>query len=72
MNTTRPPKDLPQLLARRRQARRRRRLLRVDVALGVLIATVTLVIAPGLAVVAVIALVVLAFCAASLVLDRRR
>ena len=58
--------------ARRRQLRRRRGLRRLDVALGVLVAIVALVVAPGVAVVAIGAVIVLLACALSLLIGRRR
>jgi Flp pilus assembly protein TadB len=60
------------LQARRRQARRRRHLIRVDIGLGLLIAVVAILFAPGLAIVAVVALLVLAICIVSRLLERRR
>ncbi len=68
----RPPRDLSQLRARRSDALRRRRLLRVDLALGLLGAGALLIATPGLAIVAVVALVLLALCGLSLLLERRR
>jgi len=62
--------------ARRRRAAaaraRRKRLLRIDIALALLLALATLVLAPGLAMVALIALGVLVLCALSLVVERLR
>ena len=60
------------LQARRRQARRRRHLIRVDIGLGLLISVVAILFAPGLAIVAVVALLVLAICIVSHLLERRR
>jgi Flp pilus assembly protein TadB len=60
------------LRARRRQASRRRHLFRVDIGLGVLIAFVALLLAPGVAIVAVAALLVLVICIASILLDQWR
>jgi uncharacterized membrane protein YoaK (UPF0700 family) len=65
-------KDMPYLRARRLQARRRRYLLRVDFGLGALVAVVALLFAPGVAIVAVAALLVLAICIVSFVFERRR
>lgn len=62
----------PELRARRRQARRRRRLLRVDIAIGALTALVLLLASPGLAIAGAIALLVLLVCVASIPLARRR
>jgi hypothetical protein len=67
-----PSRDVAQLRARRRQARRRRRLARLDLGLGVLGAIVLIVATPGLAISGLIALLVLAACALSFVLERRR
>jgi Flp pilus assembly protein TadB len=69
-----PPqsRDVSQLRARRRQARRRRRLARLDLGLGVLGAIVLIVATPGLAISGLIALIVLAACAVSFILERRR
>ena len=72
MNAAKPLKDMPHLRARRRQARRRRYLLRMDIGLGAVIATVALLLAPGVAIVAIAALLVLAICAVSLVFERGR
>jgi len=63
---------MAQVRDRRRNARRRRRLARLDIALGVLGAIVLLVATPGLAVSALIALLVLALCGLSLVVQRRK
>jgi len=60
------------LRARRRQASRRRYLFRVDISLGLLIAAAALLLAPGVAIVAVVALLVLAICTLSILLERRR
>ncbi len=72
MSATKPLKDMSYLHARRRQASRRRHLFRVDIGLGLLIAIVTLLIAPGVAIVAAVALLVLAICIASIPLERWR
>jgi len=72
VSATKPLKDMSYLHARRRQASRRRHLFRVDVGLGLLIAVVALLLAPGVAIVAVGALVVLAICGISILLERRR
>jgi hypothetical protein len=50
---------------------RARRRARIDIALGVAVALVVLALAPGLAVVAVVALVAIAGCLLSLLLRRR-
>jgi Flp pilus assembly protein TadB len=65
------PRDISQLQARRRQARRRRNLARLDLGLGLLGAIVLILATPGLAIVALVALLVLALCALSIVLERR-
>jgi uncharacterized protein (DUF58 family) len=49
-----------------------RNVLTVDVALAVGLAAIVLIVAPGVAVVAILALLVLAVCGASLLIDRRR
>ena len=69
-----PPqsRDVSQLRARRRQARRRRRLARLDLGLGVLAAIVLIVATPGFAISGLIALIVLAACAVSFIRERRR
>ncbi|HUN79242.1 MAG TPA: hypothetical protein VMU32_09995 [Solirubrobacteraceae bacterium] len=51
---------------------RRRRLLRIDIALAVLLALATIALAPGMAMVALMALVVLALCGLSLAVERLR
>jgi hypothetical protein len=63
---------MTQLHARRRQARRRRRLARLDLGLGVLGALVLLIATPGLAITALVALLVLALCLLSVAVERRR
>jgi hypothetical protein len=60
------------LRARRQQARRRRYLVRVDIGLGLLFAVLGLLLAPGLAIVAVGALLVLAICLVWGLIERRR
>jgi Flp pilus assembly protein TadB len=66
------PRDISLLRARRREADRRRRLLRLDLALGVLGAIVLLLATPGLAIAAVVAGVLLAVCVVSVLVERRR
>jgi hypothetical protein len=61
-----------ELRARRRLARRRQRVARIDLGLGVLGAIVLLLATPGLAITALIALLVLALCALSVIVERRR
>jgi Flp pilus assembly protein TadB len=58
--------------AHRREIRRRRGLRRLDVAIGVLLAVIALVVAPGVAVVAIGAVIVLVACGLSLLYGRRR
>jgi Flp pilus assembly protein TadB len=67
-----PSRDGSELRERRRVARRRQRLARIDLGLGAAGALVLLLATPGLAVTAVIALLVLALCALSVVVQRRR
>jgi Flp pilus assembly protein TadB len=67
-----PPQEMGELRARRRDARRRRRLARMDLGLGVVGAIVLLVATPGLAIAALIALLVLLLCGLSFFLERRR
>ncbi len=57
---------------RRREARRRTRLARVDLALGVVAALLVLVLSPGLAITGLLALIVLAALGISIVVGRRR
>jgi hypothetical protein len=71
MSSYRGP-DLSELRARRRLARRRRRLARIDVGLGVLVAIVLLIVSPGLAITGLVALATLGVCLVSLALERRR
>jgi hypothetical protein len=56
---------------RRRDARRRRHVARVDLGLGVAGAVVLLLATPGLAITALVALIVLVLCLLTLVLERR-
>jgi hypothetical protein len=64
------PRDLSRSQARRRQSRRRRNLARVDVGLGLVCAVVLILATPGLAITAVVALLVLVVCGLSFVLER--
>ncbi len=66
------PADMGELRGRRRQARRRRRLARIDVGLGVAGAIVLLIASPGLAITGLIAALVLAVCAISALAQRRK
>jgi Flp pilus assembly protein TadB len=65
------PRDISQLQARRRAAERRRRLFRLDIGLGVLLAVILLIATPGLAIAAVLAAAMLLGCVASVVIARR-
>ena len=67
-----PSREVSELRERRRLARRRQRLARIDLGLGAAGALVLLLATPGLAVSAVIALLVLALCGLSVVVERRR
>jgi hypothetical protein len=67
-----PHADVSRLHARRREARRRRHLARVDVGLGLLGALVLVIATPGLAITGLVALIVLALCGLTFALDRRR
>jgi hypothetical protein len=64
--------EMTHLRARRRDARRRQRVARLDLALGVLVALVLFVVSPGLAVTAIVALLTLLVCGVSLLVGRRR
>ena len=66
------PKGRAHLQARRRVARRRRHLARVDLGLGLLGALILVLAAPGLAIAGLVAFVVLAGCLAAYLLERRR
>ncbi len=72
----RPPagqaRGMGELRLRRREAQRKRGLLRLDLAVGVLAAIVLLLITPGVAVAAIVALLVLAGCVGSVFVERRR
>jgi hypothetical protein len=58
-------RDVRQLRVRRGDAKRRRGLLRLDIAIGVLVAIALMLATPGVAFAAIVALVVLAGCAVS-------
>ena len=62
----------PDVLQRRREARRRTRLARIDLALGVVGALLVLLLSPGFAITGLIALLVLVACLFSIVVERRR
>ena len=70
MNAPEPPRAPRALRARRRSDRRRRRVARLDVAVGLLLALVLVLATPGLAIAAVIALLVLGICLVSVLLER--
>ena len=72
VSATKPLNDMAHLRARRRQARRRRYLFRRDIGLALLIAVVALLLAPGVAIVAVAALLILAICGVSILLEQWR
>jgi Flp pilus assembly protein TadB len=61
-----------ELQARRQDLRRRRGRRRLDVAIGVLLALFGILVAPGRAVVAIVAVIVLLVCALSFFYARRR
>ena len=65
------PRDISVLHSRRREANRRRRLLRVDIGLGVLAGIVLLLATPGIAIAAIFAGVLLVVCVASVLVQRR-
>ena len=64
-------KDLSQVRARRRAARLRRRLVRLDVAAGLVLAAVVLLASAGVAIAALIGLLLLAACGTSIAVERR-
>lgn len=66
-----PAAHISELRARRRQARRKRRLARIDLGLGVAGALVLLLASPGLAITWLIAVLVLAVCGISILVQRR-
>jgi Flp pilus assembly protein TadB len=66
------PREISQLRARRRALDRRRRLFRLDLAVGVLAAIILMVATPGLAIAALVAGVMLIACFVSVILERRR
>jgi len=63
--------DLPELRVRRREARRRRRLLRVDLGVGLFSGIVLLLATPGLAIAALIAFALIGLCTLSILRERR-
>jgi anti-sigma factor RsiW len=68
---TRTPRDMAELRSRRREADRRRRLVRVDLGLGLLGAIALLIFTPGLAIAALVALLLVVLCTVSVVVERR-
>lgn len=66
-----PAADISELRTRRRQARRRRRLVRIDLGLGVTGGLVLLLASPGLAITLLIAVLVLAVCGISILVQQR-
>ena len=65
-------RDMAELRERRRRASNRKRLLRLDLGLGVLAAILLLIISPGLAITGLVAVVLLVGVLASIVIERRR
>jgi len=63
---------MAELRSRRREADRRRRLVRVDLGLGLLGAIALLIFTPGLAIAALLALLLVVLCMVSAVAQRRR
>jgi hypothetical protein len=63
---------MERLRARRRAWRQRRRLLRLDLALGVAAALIILLASPGLAITGLLSLGILLACGASIAIERRR
>jgi hypothetical protein len=74
MSVAEPPHDHARLRARRVASgrSRRRRLARIDAAIGLLIAVVLLLASPGLAIAGIVALLLLAACGISLLWRRLR
>ena len=65
-------RDMAELRERRRRASNRKRLLRLDLGLGVLAAILLLIISPGLAITGLMAVILLLGVLASIVIERRR
>ncbi len=65
-------RDMAELRERRRRASSRKRLLRLDLGLGVLAAVLLLIISPGLAITGLVAVVLLVGVFASIAIERRR
>jgi len=72
VSTAKPKRNTSVLPARRHLQRRRRYPVAVDIGFGLLAAVAALLLAPGLAIVAVVALALLAVCFVSLGIDRPR
>ena len=66
-----PAPDAARRAARRHAAQRRRHVARVDLGLGVLGAVVLILATPGLAITALVALIVLVLCLVTFVAERR-
>jgi hypothetical protein len=66
-----PAPDATRRAAQRRAAERRRHLTRVDLGLGVVGAVVLILATPGLAITALVALIVLIMCLVTFVAERR-
>lgn len=69
--TARPPRDIGELRARRQWARRRTRLARIDLGLGVAAAILVSLLSPGVAITAIIAVIVLLAVLASVLVEHR-
>jgi hypothetical protein len=67
-----PPADIAALRTRRRHARRKRRLVRIDIGLGVTAGLIVALASPGLAITGLIAVLALAVCGISILVQRRR
>ena len=63
---------MAELRERRRRSRRRTRLVRLDLALGVLAAIILLLISPGLAITGLVAVLLLTAVFASIAIEHRR
>jgi len=66
------PRELGELRSRRELTRRRTRVARIDLGLGVLAALLLLALSPGLAITALVAAILLVLVAGSALLERRR
>ena len=72
VSAAKPVWDTPRLNDRGDVERRRRHFVGMDIGLGLIAAVAALLLAPGLAIVAVVALSLLAVCSVSLGIDRLR